>query len=241
MKPSILTVGSSIKTVINSVLDLVFPNSCAMCHQLIDRQDLACEACIVRFANLTSKHLENATTTLEVFSMFSYSHMTKKLVLGKFWQDTSSLFKAGFALKHCPRLLTALQRSDVKKWIIVPVPLHWTREFFRGFNQAQILARGFSSAMNFEVIEAITRARRTEFQSKTENKIARVKNILGAFTLNTFRMIGRTENYLQQKFAGTGVILLDDLLTSGATLLECSKVIKRELKPTKIIGLTLCR
>lgn len=241
MKQPILAIGSSIKTLINSVLDLVFPNSCAMCHQLADRQDLVCEACIVRFANLTSKHLENSTTTLEVFSMFSYSHMTKKLVLGKFWQDTSSLFKAGFALQHCPKLLNTLQSSDVKKWIIVPVPLHWTREFFRGFNQAQILAQGFSSAMHFEVIDAIARVRRTEFQSNTENKVARVKNISGAFMLNTFRMIGRTESYLQQKFVDTGVILLDDLLTSGATLLECSKVIKRELKPAKIIGLTLCR
>lgn len=241
MKQPILTIGSSIKSLFCNILDLVFPNFCAICKKNIERNELCCSACYVNFTNLCSKKVHNSTQELEVFSMFAYSQMTKKLVLSKFWQDTTSLFKAGFSLKQCPYLLETLQSQDIKNWIIVPVPLHWTRELLRGFNQAKIIADGFGSATNFEVVNLISRNRRTKFQSNTDSKTERINNLANAFVLNTMHIVGRTEDYFKQKYGELGVILADDLLTSGATLLECAKVIQKKVNPKKIIGLTLCR
>jgi ComF family protein len=225
----------------DSILDLLFPNFCVLCRELIYRKDLACNFCIDRFANLASKKLQNENSNLEVFSLFSYSQLTKNLVLSKFWQDTATLFKAGFALKKCSGFTQRIQNTGLEKWIIVPVPLHWTRQLKRGFNQAQVLASGFAEASRFEIENLLTRKRSTKYQFQTESKMARVENMAGAFELNTLRLIGRTKKYLQEKFAGCGIILIDDLLTSGATLLECQRVVKNQLKPTKIVALTLCR
>lgn len=99
---------------------------------------------------------------------------------------------------------------------IIPVPLHWRRRWTRGFNQALDLARPLSKHFGIPVMKGnLRRVRYTKPQVRLVSK-ERESNIRNAF---------RTRSPTQ--LAGKRLILLDDVITSGATLNECSRVLKR--------------
>lgn len=235
----IYEVNIAINSFLKSILDLTFPSSCQNCNILIERDQLLCQDCLGHFRPLASCVIGRENAQLTVFSRFLYSNQIKFLIQSKYSQDISMLTKAAKLLTFCDGFEHALKNID--SWIIVPVPLHWTRQLNRGFNQAQILAKGLSKAINAPVVNALYRKRRTKFQASTRTKTERIENVLNAFDLNTLSLIGRTKKKLLEKTNSKGIILVDDLLTTGATLLECSRILKKELNPKAIIAVTLCR
>jgi ComF family protein len=112
---------------------------------------------------------------------------------------------------------TALQGSlfynDIE--FFVPVPLHWSRRLRRGYNQSLIIARELkhpSAKINTDLV----RIRRTKSQPMLASAAARAKNVAGAFAVR------RGHN-----FAGRNICLIDDIKTTGATLNECAKTLKK--------------
>lgn len=116
-------------------------------------------------------------------------------------------------------LLAALQRLDrPAPDLIVPVPLHRLRHFSRTFNQADLLARFLGRGLGVPVhSQLLSRPRRTRAQSGLK-LVERRRNICGAFRAD--RRAGRI-------IAKQHVALVDDVITTGATLSECAKVLKR--------------
>ncbi|MCK5021037.1 MAG: ComF family protein, partial [Candidatus Peribacteraceae bacterium] len=98
--------------------------------------------------------------------------------------------------------------------ILCPVPLHWSRKYWRGFNQAEVLAEKISSEINLPVINLLKRIRPTGFQSH-RNREERLLALNGAF------------KYILENHPPANIILIDDLATTGATLDECAKVLKK--------------
>jgi len=108
----------------------------------------------------------------------------------------------------------------------VPVPLHWTRRFFRGYNQSLVLTKKLEhpkARINTELV----RIRRTKFQPVVASAAARARNVAGAFAVRK-----------GHQFAGRSVCLVDDIKTSGATLNECAKMLK-EAGASKVFALVL--
>jgi ComF family protein len=100
--------------------------------------------------------------------------------------------------------------------ILVPVPLHWTRLLGRRFNQAALLAHAIRAAGGPPVgADWLVRRRRTPSQGRM-GPAARVRNVHGAFALRPGRSV-----------AGKRVVLIDDVLTTGATAEECARVLRR--------------
>ena len=95
---------------------------------------------------------------------------------------------------------------------LIPVPLHFTRRFWRGFNQAEFLSRQMGSRFEIPVmVHLLRRTKRTLAQSGLDRK-ARRKNIRGAFYC--------------RPLAQANVALVDDVLTTGTTLTECAKAVR---------------
>jgi len=110
--------------------------------------------------------------------------------------------------------------------IIMPVPLHRKRKLWRGFNQAEIMAKIIADYFNAELfLDKLIRIKHNKPQAKL-NKSKRQRNIKGCFAW-------RGEN-----LRGRNIILMDDVATTGSTLNECAKVLK-ENGAGKIWGLVV--
>lgn len=102
-------------------------------------------------------------------------------------------------------------------WSIVPIPLHWTRKIWRGFNQAEVIADGLVSIWfkHSRVSHGLVRTKKTKQQARL-SKGDRQKNIQNAFKWREFRTPPER------------VILVDDVYTSGSTLQEAKNYLLRQ-------------
>jgi competence protein ComFC len=110
---------------------------------------------------------------------------------------------------HDPRL------RDRRFDILVPVPLHPARERERGFNQARLLADLFSVKISVPVQPALERIRHTTTQTAFD-RAERMENLRDAFRLRK-----------KANVRDLRVLLIDDILTTGSTLSECARVLRR--------------
>lgn len=123
---------------------------------------------------------------------------------------------------------SALQGSGFLNAIefFVPVPLHWSRRLFRGYNQSLVLARKLKHP-SAKISADLVRIRRTKSQPAMASLAARAKNVAGAFAVR-----------YGHNFTGRNVCLVDDIKTTGATLNECAKTLKRA-GASKVFALVL--
>jgi ComF family protein len=128
--------------------------------------------------------------------------------------------------EHLGRMLVATA-AFVPTWpppVLCPVPLHWTRQFTRGFNQAEVLATAVSAARGWPVASLLRRMRPTGAQAK--------------------RCSAERRRALDDAFAWCGdriplrVVLVDDVVTTGATLDACARVL-REVGVARVDAITI--
>ena len=100
---------------------------------------------------------------------------------------------------------------------VVPVPLHWTRRFARGYNQAEALALGLARSLNLKVHEPLRRPLKTRALALA-GRTERARIMRGAFTVR------RPD---RSRLAGRTILLVDDILTSGATAGAASRALKQ--------------
>jgi ComF family protein len=103
--------------------------------------------------------------------------------------------------------------------LAVPVPLHWRRQYSRGFNQADDLAR----QLRLPVVRALRRVRATSPQSSL-TAARRLRNLSTAFALSRAWRFGRRNR--DTELRGACVLLVDDVSTTGATLEACARVLR---------------
>lgn len=103
---------------------------------------------------------------------------------------------------------------------IVPVPLHYHRHNWRGFNQAELIARAISSQMAETKMEnLLVKIKNTVQQVKMKSKKERQGNVIGVFDVN---LKAKGVDLKDKK-----VLLVDDVFTTGASMGECCKVLKK--------------
>jgi ComF family protein len=130
-------------------------------------------------------------------------------------QPMGELLAASFAAEPLP--------ADV----VMPVPLHGRRRRRRGFNQSELLARVLARRVALELdVRTLVRVRNTPQQTQTDDRPRREENVRQAF---------RCRNEL----VGQRVLLIDDVLTTGATLRECARTL-RQAGAGSVWALTFC-
>ncbi len=107
--------------------------------------------------------------------------------------------------------------SDVDA--VIPVPLHWTRRWNRGYNQAELLAAALADSLGASLCsDVLLRRRRTQTQTKLELG-EKAGNVSGAFAVNT-----------EAAFSARHILLVDDIFTTGSTLAECFTVLRQSFQ-----------
>jgi ComF family protein len=155
-----------------------------------------------------------------------YDEASKRLILG---------FKHGDRTHLARALAGWMHRAGREFWgkadCVIPVPLHRWRLFRRRYNQAALLAEGIGALANKPVlIDGLRRPKATPIQGRMNRK-QRQANVKGAFALHPRR---------REEIRDKTIILIDDVLTTGATLNECSRVLL-EGGAKSVSALTLAR
>jgi ComF family protein len=117
--------------------------------------------------------------------------------------------------KNLARCLDRTISIDQQFDAVIPVPMHWLKRWRRGFNQAQLLASEVAKRRAWPVIHALRRVKGAHAQAGL-SKTARRRMVQGAF-------VGRKDIDL----TGKRVLLIDDVMTTGATASACARALKR--------------
>lgn len=217
-----------------AVLDALLPPRCVACGEPVDRPRTLCLGCWSALVFVTrplcvvcGDPFETAPPGDPVCgdclasppawgrgrSALRYDDASRPLVLG---------FKHGDRL-HLASLLAGWMRSAGAELlaecdVLVPVPLHWRRLIARRYNQAAVLAHAVGRTAGIAVSDrALARVKRTPSQGQL-TKAQRARNVQGAFRVVSGR---------RGEIAGRRVLLVDDVLTSGATAGACTRVLLR--------------
>jgi competence protein ComFC len=120
--------------------------------------------------------------------------------------------------------------SNLTRPIIAPIPANKSSLKEKGFDQCALIAKEIyklDNEENFEVcLDALKKTKETEHQSKIKNRAKRLKNLEGSIQAVTEKVVGRN------------IILIDDVITTGATMKEASKAL-REAGAKKVIGFAI--
>ncbi len=229
------------------VLDILFPPQCLKCSSLVAETGSLCSVCWLEISFIEGPACHACGLPFEydlgpkaLCGACSQDHpLFKRARATLIYNDASRDIILSF--KHGDRTHAA---AAYGKWllrsgreliedidIIVPVPLHWSRLFHRRYNQAALLAQELGKLTGKPVeTNVLLRSKKTASQGhKTRNQ--RRLNLQGAFTV---------PSKAQRKISEQRILLIDDVLTTGATVSACAKALLRA-GAAKVDVLTLAR
>ncbi len=165
------------------------------------------------------------------FAAISYKGIVKKLIYNFKYKPYLSDLKNSLVELFYESIIQNEIFQDAYKTnpVLVPIPLHYKRLRKRGYNHAELLAEGLSRKLKLKVAEILDRTKETKSQFGLNLK-DRKENLKDAFSILPNIPITQRPN----------ILLVDDILTSGSTLLEAARILKRE-GVKKVWGLTLAR
>lgn len=215
------------------MVDFVFPPRCPLCGEGISAQTGLCAACWSDLAipgepacTLCQRPFGEETATTSVCApCMAQPPRHDGIAAGTLYNDASR--RLVLSLKHGRKLalapmmarLMATKLSAVDAgWLVVPVPLHRWRLWHRGYNQAGLLAREIVRLRGAELaVDMLERRKRTPSLGGLGRK-ARARVLSGAIGVSARRA---------ERLRGAKVVLVDDVLTSGATSAACVSALKR--------------
>ena len=215
--------------------DLVYPACCLLCEQpLPPSQPHFCASC--RQAVFTDPHpcCPRCAGTIGPYALIDgrchacrhesfafeqavrlgpYDGLLREVILRLKYRTAEGLAEL---LGECWAELATRRFEELRVDAIVPVPLHWVRHWKRGYNQSEALARGLSMRLHLPCQPSwLRRVRNTPPQKASQTRAERKANVRGAFRARLgVRLQGRT------------VLLVDDVMTTGATAGEAARALR---------------
>lgn len=200
------------------LMDALYPQKCLFCKQVIPPNGDYCTSCAPHVRYLAN-HFFLDTDPVGLFvqqadAAIYYNDVTGKAIKAlKFHTRTATV--EGLTRLLCRRYDEVFVPGMVD--VILPVPLHKNRLRERGYNQSELLAKGLSRHTGVPMLpHLLERARDTKPQSSLSGRTQRIGNLKDAFTCPKPKLV-----------AGKRILLIDDVCTTGSTLVECAQELHR--------------
>lgn len=195
------------------LLDTLFPSFCVDCEK---EGTFLCGDCRAKIVVKRVPQKPDSKFALSgIYAATDYSQRSiVELITGlKFHSIADMKYPLAEILIHH---LSLVNFQPPKNCVITPVPLHKRREIKRGFNQAGLIAEEIAEFFKIPYCEDILkRIKNTKPQTETSNHEQRLENIKNAFVCRKPKLV-----------AGKRIIIVDDVMTTGATLNECASALK---------------
>lgn len=229
--------------IIDVFVDFFFPNVCVICGKNTNNtKSSVCHTCIQKIDYIKSSHCVTCYQPLPdggahcwqckrtkyhfeiIIAVGKYTGILRELIL-KFKEKDFLKENLGEILLNALKSNLNIDKIDY----IVPVPLSKKREFYRGYNQAMLLAEYISGKTGKNIIV---------------NNLIRVKNTKAQYELNREERLLNLKDVFELKeprfFKNKSIVIIDDIATTCSTLEECSRVLKKS-GAKNVYGLVLAR
>ena len=222
----------------NTIKQLLFPNICMLCAKdyASSNTNPFCFTCTVNMPytnhfktkpNSATPKFRERVLCVDVACMLNfYSYSDVKLMLHRLKYKGRKDIGFQLGLMAGQRAINSPFFDDID--LIVPIPIHKSKLIKRGYNQAAFIAKGVGERMNIPVREdVIIKYTNTRSQTKM-NRIERIKNVQSSFQLVD-----------KHGIQGRHILLVDDVLTTGATIEACANHLL-ESRGVKLSILCMC-
>lgn len=203
------------------MLNFVLPNVCLGCEGMLsNNESYLCSSCMLTLERYNETHPWQSQKISEgiVENSLSVYWFRENTPIQNIFHELKyrKIKRAGLMLgEHIGKMIQEQNFSSYD--LIIPVPLHKAKLRDRTYNQSEFIALGIKNILNIPVIkDVLCRKRFTPSQTKL-NKLERKENVNGAFEISEVK---------RNIVAGKNIILCDDVITTGATILECALTLK---------------
>jgi ComF family protein len=196
--------------IIHTILDLCFPPKCVLCHKILEKEETdLCHSCRTEISECGKS--KRAIPFIESWLALWYyeGKVRSSLLRYKFGGHR------GYAKVYGRLLAMKLLRDSSEEFdILTYTPISRLRKFRRGYDQVLLLAEAVGAELGTEVVPTLKKIRHNPPQSGIGDAAHRRANVMGVYqAVNPAR------------FAGKRILLLDDIITTGATASECARVL----------------
>lgn len=203
---------------------LIAPPFCINCRTFLSTDTVLCTMCLKLIQPVITINLKiDRNFSIPVVALGAYKDPLFSLIHAK----NSGNPTASRQLGTLVWLFSAFKQYKCD--VVVPIPLHWSRVWWRGFNQSEVMAQEISAQSQIPTVSLLTRSRKTIFQ-RLLPALERQKNVKNVFHL--------TPDAAQ--FRNKHIVIIDDVMTTGSTMREAARALRR-LKPASITALVAAR
>lgn len=198
-----------------NIIDLIFPKKCLECGK---PGKYICENCL-------NKVPPGGWIKRDVYSVWKYKGVIRKAIIS---------LKYKYATEIADELVSYLATSLKTNYLVsgacclVPIPLHWHRKNFRGFNQSEEIGKRVAEEMGWKFISDLLVRKKSTVPQVQLTGPARRKNLKGVFAVSPSILVSKYPS----------IVLFDDVFTTGSTLYEAMNVL-RKAGAKKVWGLTI--
>lgn len=235
------------KEIKKHIIELLYPRRCPICEKIVlPKGNLVCKTCYEELPLVTEPYCMKCGKSLEQEEReycfdcqkreFSYEYGFGLWMYDKKMQKSMAAFKYRHKRENCDFYVQELVKeyeSRIHRMqvdAIVPVPMYRNKMRMRGYNQAELLARGLGEALGIEVEPNLLLRTKNTIPQKKLNVQDRMKNLAYAFTIN---------NEIKNHYRNKNILLIDDIYTTGSTIEVCSKMLRLN-GVSKVYYISLC-
>lgn len=211
------------REILDPIIEALFPRYCAGCERTVtSSEEIVCFECKSSLPYTKMENYDENAAAIRMLTRLPFEHAFSLLYFIEKGSTRHLLHNLKY--KNQPDVGIYLgkligEKLSKSTWGatlegIIPIPLHRKKEASRGYNQSELIAEGISKILGIPVLEkAVVRCRNTESQTD-KNRSQRAANVANAFEVKDAKMLSDKH-----------ILLVDDVLTTGATLSACGKAI----------------
>jgi competence protein ComFC len=204
-----------VKNALSALMDLLFPPRCIFCREVIPSGAQICKKCGEEISHINAVKYMNvpeAGKAILCIVPYPYSGQVRQSIIRFKFQGQKQ-----FASFYGEKIGELIQKSKLNLQfdVITSVPISAQRRKLRGYNQSELIARTVAGQIDLPYRDYLIKTTDNKEQHKLSEK-ERLKNVRGVY-----------RSLHQEEFFGKRILLVDDIVTTGATLSECALVLLR--------------
>lgn len=202
---------------------IISPSFCEHCRTFLYDPTVYCVTCMDQIKPIVTHSVSlSKKYQILLYAVSAYREPIRQLIIAKSYSNR--LASTQLAQLMWERTVISQRVFDC----IIPIPLHWTRYAYRGYNQATVIAQYLSTKSGKPVLHALKRVRKTPLLSEVSSK--KRSQVME----NVFAVLKA------EAITGKHILLVDDVCTTGVTLREAAKVLA-PYKPASIQAIVAAR